>query len=123
LCLLGAATADAHTWYVKPDETGNASTIQACIDSAAANDSILSAPGTYDENLDTKGKGLALLGTSMAEATIIDGGQRGRVLSGRTRVPAYELLALAPASFETTSSRTISPDSSRRTVAEGGGIW
>ena len=33
--LLGAAGSEARTWYVKPDMTGDAPTIQAAIDSAA----------------------------------------------------------------------------------------
>jgi hypothetical protein len=37
----------AGTWYVKPDGTGDASTIQAAVDSAVAGDTILLSDGTF----------------------------------------------------------------------------
>ncbi|HYM81797.1 MAG TPA: hypothetical protein VEY91_10370, partial [Candidatus Limnocylindria bacterium] len=55
-------------------------TIQAAIVAAAAGDEILVGPGTYDENLDTQGKGLWLRSEAGPEMTIVDGGKRGRIL-------------------------------------------
>jgi polymorphic membrane protein len=42
-----ASNGDARTWYVRPDGTGDAATIRAAIDSAAAGDELLLAAGSY----------------------------------------------------------------------------
>lgn len=76
-----AGITQARTWRITAEGSGDAPTIQAGIDSASTGDSIVVAPGIYYENLDTKGKGLALLGTTAAEFTVIDGAQQGRVIS------------------------------------------
>jgi len=78
--VLIASRADARTWSIYPDGSGDAPTIQAGIDSATTGDSLLISPGVYDENLNTHGKGLALLGTGAPELTVVDGGARARVL-------------------------------------------
>lgn len=80
LGLLAAAGSDARTWYVRPDGTGDAPTIQAAIDSAASGDSILMASGNYSENLFLS-KSISLLSENGPATTIIDGGRRGRVLT------------------------------------------
>jgi hypothetical protein len=47
--LFGAAgAADARTWYVKNDGSGDAPTIQAAVDSAVSGDSVLVGAGTYE---------------------------------------------------------------------------
>jgi len=45
--LLGAPSADARTWYVTPNGSGDAPTINVALDSATAGDVVLLAPGTY----------------------------------------------------------------------------
>jgi predicted outer membrane repeat protein len=47
ICLLGAQPATSSTWYITPDGTGDAPTIQAGIDSAAVGDTVLVASGEY----------------------------------------------------------------------------
>jgi hypothetical protein len=89
--LVSATSATARTWYIKPDGTGDAPTIQAGVDSAASWDSVLVAAGTYHDctHMDASGtlncvkvagKLVWLHGESGAEATIIDAQGAGRVI-------------------------------------------
>lgn len=56
-------------------------TIQAGIDTAINGDSVLVAPGTYNERIDFNGKKIALESSHGAEVTIIDGEQLGSVVN------------------------------------------
>ena len=68
------------TWYITPDGSGDAPTIQAATDSATSGDSILVGPGVYYEQLNLRHNGLVILGELGAEATIVDGGATWSVL-------------------------------------------
>ena len=43
-----AETSESRTWYIKPDGTGDAPTIQAGIHSSMAGDTVLVAAGRYE---------------------------------------------------------------------------
>ena len=76
--LLAALTSAAHaqrTWYVLPDGTGDAPTIQAAADSSARGDTILLGPGTFTGpgNRDIEIQhGLTITSSDGTDVTIID---------------------------------------------------
>src|SRR5262245_29439620 len=86
--LLGATASDARTWYVKPDGTGDAPTIQAAIDSAGAGDTVLVASGSYTwtsqgaqgATMVRMKADVVLRGEAGASATWLDAEGRGQVL-------------------------------------------
>ncbi|MEJ2721995.1 MAG: hypothetical protein P8181_12785 [bacterium] len=74
--------AGARAWYVLPDGTGDAPTIQAAVDSAAAGDTVLVAAGTYYEHAIVLKGGILLRGeTGDAADVVIDGQQEAGILT------------------------------------------
>jgi hypothetical protein len=81
----------SRTWYVKVDGSGDAPTIQAAIDSAGMDDTVLVAPGVYSWTNQGGGNNYGMLrmmrgapaltirGEMGAEATILDGETYGRI--------------------------------------------
>lgn len=95
--LLAAGTlvhsADAKVWYITPDGSGDAATIQGGIDAAAAGDEVLVAAGTYTwstqggdhigipgPSLINMRSGVTLRSESGPEVTILDAEGYGRVI-------------------------------------------
>lgn len=73
---IGDACDPSGVWYVKPDGSGDAPTIQAAIDSASARDTIICAAGTYtgdgNRDLDFGGKKVILRSEDGPDVTTID---------------------------------------------------
>ncbi len=86
LCFQGLA--DARTWRIAADGTGDAPTIQAGIDSADVGDIVVLAAGTYGwsaqgatgASMLRMTRGITLRGKSGAASTVLDAESLGRVL-------------------------------------------
>lgn len=99
---VGAKRSGPRTWYVHPDGSGDAPTIQAGIDSAAASDTVLLANGMYrgvgNRGIDYRGKAITVRGKSgVPEVCIVDceSADRGFHINGgdaETRLEALTIL-------------------------------
>jgi hypothetical protein len=82
LCHVAALPALADNWYIKPDGTGDAGTIQAGVDSASAGDTLLLAAGTYtgagNRDIDLSGKAITITSEHGPDTTIVDCQHLGR---------------------------------------------
>jgi hypothetical protein len=79
------SSASSRTWYITPDGTGDASTIQAGIDSAAVGDTVALACGTYFEHGLVLDRDVLLKSTTgQAACVTIDGQSLQRILQCST---------------------------------------
>jgi hypothetical protein len=72
LSLLATASLAQTTIHVGPGQTYT--TIQSGINAANNGDTVLVAPGTYNENINFNGKAITVTSSGGAASTIIDGG-------------------------------------------------
>ena len=70
-CALSAPTAQAATWTVNADGSGDYLTISQAIDAASSGDTIEISAGTFEDALDFGGKNLWLIGAG-AKKTVLD---------------------------------------------------
>jgi hypothetical protein len=77
--LLAATPTSARIWYITPDGTGDAPTIQAAIDSAAAGDEVFLASGTFHE-IEIRMKSRIVLRGTAADWTILQGADQHTTL-------------------------------------------
>jgi len=75
LCI-SASSVSARTWYVKPDGTGDAPTIQDAVNLSVSGDTVLLAPGTFtgsgNYSVIVQSKGIVITSEAGAEATVLD---------------------------------------------------
>jgi hypothetical protein len=80
--LATAGDAASRTWHVEPDGSGDAPTIAAAIDSAAAADTVLVACGTYAEHgIEMKSGVVLRSATGFPDCATIDAERAARVLT------------------------------------------
>lgn len=83
LCLAATTLCASATTRLVPSQYR---TIQAAIEASSHGDAIHVSPGTYDENLNFRGKAISVIGVAGAEQTILDAGLRGpAVIIRRTK--------------------------------------
>lgn len=115
LCLLPREAAPK-TWHILPNGEGDAANIQVAIESAATNDTILVAPGTWTENLSIIGKDLVLKSELGVLVTTLDGSlqQKSTIyLSGQSRATVIEGFRITGGSgFDEGGGISIAGDSS-----------
>jgi len=85
------STAFGRVWYVHPDSTQNS--IQPCLNTCGAGDTVLVAAGTYRENIDWPNtQGIELLSESGPDATVIYGDSSRAVVNVHVAVDTMTVL-------------------------------
>ena len=89
--LLATASLAQTTINVGPGQAYT--TIQSGIDAAVNGDTVLVAPGTYNENIDFKGKAITVTSSGGASKTIIDGGSVGPAVTFKSGETAAAVIS------------------------------
>lgn len=106
--LFWPAVGSSRTWNIAPDGSGDCPSITAGVDSAAAGDTLMLAPGTYagadNRDIDFAGKDLVLTSLGGAALTIIDceaGGRAFSFTSGESPLSVISGLTITDAQWGT----------------------
>jgi hypothetical protein len=99
--ILLVGSAEGRTWCIKLDGTGDAPTIQAGIDSAAAGDMVLVFKGTYNENITFRGRNILLSSLEGSSVTTISSAAPGTPVLGAY---SHETTALTIRGFSITGA-------------------
>ncbi len=96
--ILLPTVSSARTWYILPDGSGDAPTIQEGINRAEVGDTVLVGPGTYYENIEFMGRDIVLKSEMGPEVTTIDGSHKEdsvvKIWKGETRAAVLEGLTI-----------------------------
>ena len=115
----------ARTWNVFVDGSGDAPTVQAGIDSAASEDTVLVHPGTYPELINFGAKNLVLLSQSGPAVTILDGTGSGSAVvtisQGQNRSARLEGFTITQGSGGGVSIFDAGPSVIGNVITENGG--
>lgn len=85
-------SSESRTWLILPDGSGDAPTIQAGIDSAAAGDTVSADCGTYSESHIVMKSGIVVRsGLGDPDCATIDAGQEGAVFSCQSLDPTTSI--------------------------------
>ena len=87
----------ARTWYIKPDGTGDAATIQSGVTAATNGDTVLLAPGTFsgagNRDISLQGKAITVTSQAGPDETIIDCQGLGRAFDVRGGVGSSTVIS------------------------------
>ncbi len=96
--ILLPTVSSARTWYILPDGSGDAPTIQEGINRAEVGDTVLVGPGTYYENIEFMGRDIVVKSEMGPEVTTIDGSHKEdsvvKIWKGETRATVLEGLTI-----------------------------
>ena len=122
IALLVCGSAVASTIKVPADQP----TIQDGINAAVNGDTVLVAPGTYNENINFNGKAIVVKSSGGPKATIIDGGSLGAVVTfstGETNGAVLSGFTLQHGSSSGVYMHFASPAVKNNIIANNKGDW